>query len=81
MQYYELSVLIDNLLYSTKQDWERTRFESYIQAQTQSTKRLAITDIIKFNWDKEQEKDTSVTKEDIDRLTTKMKLIEEKNKQ
>lgn len=84
LQPYELNVILSILEYNTKQEWEQTRLKCYIQAQTQSTKKLKPTDIIEFNWDKvEQKKNTSVTKEDIARLREKAnKIIQEKyNKQ
>lgn len=84
LQPYELNVILSILEYNTKQEWEQTRLKCYIQAQTQSTKKLKPTDIIEFNWDKvEQKKNTSVTKEDIARLREKAnKIIQDKyNKQ
>lgn len=44
---------------------------SYIIAQTNSTKQLSPTDIMKFDWDEAKEKDTSISKDDIARLQAK----------
>lgn len=83
MQYYELDIILSMLEYTTKQDWEQTRFQSYITAQSQSTKKLQITDVLKFSWDNEatnkENKNTTITKEDIDRLKRKAeKIIQDK---
>ena len=68
------------LEYTNKQEWEQTRFKCYIQAQTQSTKKLNPQDIIKFTWDETTNKENKTTKEDIERLKAKAnKIIQEKN--
>lgn len=59
--------------YKNKEDWEMTRLLAYIQAQTNSTKKLKLEDIIKFNWEKENEEeqkktDNSVTKEELEEM-------------
>lgn len=80
MQPYELSILLDNIEYSLKASWEQTRFQTYIQAQTQSTKKLKPTDLISFSWDKEEEKkNTSISNEDVERLKNKAQTIINKN--
>lgn len=72
------------LEYTTKQEWEMTRFKSYIVAQSQSTKKLKPKDIIEFSWDKnettnQENKNTSITTEDVERLKRKAeKIIQEK---
>ena len=76
MQPYELSVILGVLEFSCKQEWEQTRFVSYITAQTQSSKKLKVTDIVKFSWEKDDEKkNTSISKYDIERLTAKANRI------
>lgn len=57
----------------TKENWEQARLISYITAQTQSTKKLKITDIIKFPWEGEQVHNTQVSNEDRQRLIEKAK--------
>lgn len=71
------------LEYTTKQNWEMTRFKSYITAQSQSTKKLKPKDIIEFSWDNEttnqENKNTSISTEDVERLKRKAeKIIQEK---
>lgn len=79
MQYYELDLLTENLQLAYRQEWEQTRYLCYVTAQTQSTKRLKPTDIMKFKWDKETMTtgDTSITTEDINRLREKAKQIQQ----
>ena len=83
LQPYELDMILSMLEYNTKQDWEQTRFKSYVNAQTQSTKKLNITDIIKFSWDEttnKENKNTYISTEDIERLKAKAnKIIQDKN--
>ena len=44
--------------------------------QSNSTKTLKQTDILRFPWDEEEKKDTSVTNEDMKRLRAKAKALE-----
>ena len=62
MQMYELEPLISNLHRKDRNSWEQARMISYIIAQTNSTKQLSPTDIMKFDWDEAKEKDTSISK-------------------
>lgn len=82
MQYYELDIILSMLEYTTKQDWERTRFISYITAQTQSTKKLNPQDVLKFSWDEatnKENKNTYISTEDVERLKRKAeKIIQDK---
>lgn len=74
MRLYELEDLLDLTQYSYRQYWEQTRFNSYITAQVNSTKRLKPQDIIKFSWDNESENNESkktITDDDIKRLREK----------
>ena len=56
MKPYELVIICDSLHLRTKDNWEQARLISYLIAQTNSKKKLKPTDIIKFEWDKEQDK-------------------------
>ena len=81
MKDYEVSLLLDNIQYSEKNDWERSRFESYVLCQINSKKKLSPTDIVKFSWDNEkQELSTEISQEDIDRLQKKSEEIIKRNK-
>ena len=58
MQMYEVKAVLENLQHKNKTGWEQARMISYIIAQTNSTKQLSPTDIMKFDWDEAKEKDT-----------------------
>lgn len=74
---YELPALLSNIYKRNKESWEQTRLLSYITAQVNSTKKLNITDIMKFSWDAKKIKaETSITNDDIARLRDKAKQIQ-----
>ena len=75
LQPYELNALLENLEYSIKVSWEQTRFLAFVQAKSFSTKQLKLTDIIQFGWDKENNKDTSISNDEIERLKNKAQQI------
>lgn len=75
LKMYELNWLLPNLYYATKQQLESTRFISYIIAQSQSTKPIKITDIMQFEWDKKETKNSTSKlppKQEIERLKQKV---------
>lgn len=61
--------------YAHKDGWEQARLVAYLIAQTNSTKQLKVTDILKFAWDSDT--DTSISNEDVDRLKEKALLFEQ----
>lgn len=61
----------DSLEDAEREEWERTRFMAYITAQTQSTKKLKPTDIIKFKWDNEMTHEAT-TKQQFEEYKKKM---------
>lgn len=75
---YELEFLLASINYTYREQYEMMRFNSYIIAQTQSTKKINLSDIIKFSWDKEnEEKVTTISNEDINRLREKAERMSE----
>lgn len=60
-----------------KDSWEQARLIAYMIAQTNSTKRLKLSDILKFHWEKEDASDTSLSNEDVERLRQKAKQYEQ----
>lgn len=69
---YELNLILESLHLSNKDSWEQTRMISYIIAQSNSSKTLKLTDIMKFEWDEQTDnEDTKITKEDIERIKQK----------
>ena len=53
--------------YKNNVDWEIGRLISFLIAQTNSKKKLKLTDIMEFDWEKE-EKITTITTEEIEML-------------
>ena len=75
MGWYEVDSCLEGLTNKGKAGWEQTRFLGYITAQTQSTKKLKPTDILSFEWDQLSEnKETTITNNDIERLKEKAKI-------
>lgn len=72
MEIYEVKAFIKYKYFIYKEAWEQTRMLSYIIAACNSTKKLKITDIIKFPWDNTDKAETNIiTQKDIDRLQRK----------
>ncbi len=64
--------------YRHKEDWEQARLISYLIAQVNSKKKLKVTDIVKFPWESETDKDdTYISEEDIKMLSEKAKQYEQ----
>ena len=77
MKFYEIEALIENLWMKNKESWEQTRIQAYITAQTQSTKKIDMNDMMSFPWEKKVEK-VEDTPEDIEMLRKEMKEMESK---
>lgn len=58
-----------------KDSWEQSRLVAYMIAQTNSTKRLKLTDILEFQWE-DKNADTAISNEDVARLRQKAKQYE-----
>lgn len=73
MEFYEIDAILGSLEYRHRNSWEQTRMICYILAQSNSTKSIKPTDIIRFPWDddKPQTGDTLINTEDIERLKKK----------
>lgn len=76
MDFIEVESFIDGLNRRNRESWEQTRLLGFIIAQSNSTRTLKQTDILRFSWDEEEKKDTSVTDEEIQRLRAKAKEVE-----
>ena len=77
MNFYEIEALLDNLWMKNKESWEQTRIQAYITAQTQSTKKIDMNDMMSFPWEKKVEK-VEDTPEDIEMMRKEMKEMESK---
>lgn len=76
MDFIEVESFIDGLNRRNREAWEQTRLLGFIIAQSNSTRTLKQTDILRFPWDEEEKKDKSVTDEEMQRLRAKAKEVE-----
>lgn len=70
---YELSIICESLHLRQKDSWEQARLIAYVIAQSNSTKRLKPSDIIKFGWEQTDDKQTTnqsntITLEEFERI-------------
>lgn len=64
MEFYEIEALIENKWRKTKESWEQARLQAYITAQVNSTKKIEMSDILTFPWEKDiKVEDTQEDKE------------------
>ena len=75
MQLYEAKALLKYSDYSSRDSWEQSRLVAYLIAQTNSTKKMKPSDIIKFSWDNEEH--TGISNDEIERLRNKAKAYEQ----
>ena len=79
MQYDEASAIIKKNEEQYMNDWNMTRMNMYAIFQSQSTKSIKPTDVLKFPWDKTIKDDIIVvTQERRDDLIKKSKEMEDK---
>ena len=71
LEEWEIGLMAESLEYADRNEWERTRFQSYVTAQCQSTKKMKPTDIIKFPWERSGE---ITTKEQFEEYKKKMNI-------
>jgi hypothetical protein len=77
MRMYEIGCLMPFLYLATKDSWEQARLMGYISAQTHSTKKMSVSDIMAFPWEKDTAThDTSMSNADKRRLEEKAKQLE-----
>lgn len=75
MELYEVKAVMDYEYLAYKDSWEQSRLVAYMIAQTNSTKRLKLTDILEFQWE-DKNADTAISNEDVARLREKAKQYE-----
>lgn len=63
LEEWEALEMLNNIDKTEKNEWERARMMMYIYSQSLTKKKLKPTDIIKFQWENEEKKDTTLTKE------------------
>ena len=70
-EWYELDILFKRYNESIREQWEQTRLISYVIAQTQTKKKLKLSDILEFEWDKKEE-----VIEDKEEFLKRLKMFE-----
>ena len=77
MTFGEVEAFLIGFNRRNREAWEQTRVIGYIIAQSNSTKQLEHTDILRFPWDEEiDKKEARVSDEEMKRLREKAKQIE-----
>lgn len=74
IQPYEANLILDNIQYAGRNEWEQARLITYVTAQVNSKKHLDLKDICKFAWETESTIQ-DIKKEDVERLKEKSKEI------
>lgn len=79
MEMYEADLYASNMNLKWREQWEMTRFLSYITCNSAPFRKREVKmhDIIKFSWDDEHKEDVKpMTKEEYERLQAKAAKIE-----
>ena len=77
MELYEINTIIKDLKYTDRTTRELSRYEIYAIAQSNSSKKLKMTDIMELPWDEEgKNKGTKVDEEQAKTLKDRMKMLE-----
>lgn len=73
MEMYEVRSIFNYSNYAIRDNWEQSRFISYIIASCNSTKKIELTDLLKFPWEESDDTDTPkpISDADIKRLRAK----------
>lgn len=80
MEFYEINALFKYNYYRDKDSWEQTRLLGYITAKSHGAKNLKMEDLIKFQWEKENNgKPQFISDEDMKRLRAKAQWLVENN--
>ncbi|MDR2138269.1 MAG: hypothetical protein LBP50_01775 [Tannerella sp.] len=78
MQWYEVDACLEGLRLSERAGWEQTRYICYVTAQVQSRRKLKLSDVIEFEWDRGDSRDrgeTAISSEEVARLKEKAARI------
>lgn len=80
MEFYEIKALLNYQYYKEQDAWEQARFLGYITAKSHGAKNLKITDLIKFQWERENAKKPQFMSDaDMQRLRNKAQWLIENN--
>lgn len=73
MDWHEVGLLLDQLEYSNRDSWEQTRLTMWAILQSQSSKRIKVTDVLPFSWDKVKEV-KEITRNDVEEFKIRNNL-------
>lgn len=74
MEFYEITALLKKSYMKDRQMWEATRILAFIIAQCNSSKKLNMKQIMKFDWDDENVKE--ISQKEIDDIAETAKMFE-----
>lgn len=79
MTMFEFEKLLEYSFYAHQDEWEQCRFNSYVNVQMNTKKKLKPQDILQFTWDKNNntKRETIVSEKDKNRLREFAKKQEE----
>lgn len=78
IEWCEIGALLKFQHYVVIDAWEMARFQSYINLKSQTNYKGEIQDFLPFSWEKteqEKEENTSITQEEITKLTEEAKAL------
>lgn len=78
IEWVEIGALMKFQHYLIIDAWEMARFQSYINLKSTTNYKGEIQDFLPFSWEKEtqeQEENTSISKEEITKLTEEAKAL------
>lgn len=67
MEMYEIRAVMDYEYLAHKDSWEQARLVAYLVAQSNSSKKINLTDIAKFYWEKEEASSDTTTLSNTDK--------------
>lgn len=77
MTMFEFEKLLEYSHYAHQDEWEQCRFNSYVNVQMNSKKKLKPQDILPFTWEKKNKEKTIVSEHEKNRLREFAKKQEE----
>lgn len=77
MTMFEFEKLLEYSFYAHQDEWEQCRYNSYINVQMNTKKKLKPQDILQFTWDNNTKRETIVSEKDKNRLREFAKKQEE----
>ncbi len=74
MNWEEVTLLLDELEYSNRDSWEQCRLQMWATLQSQSSKKINVSDVLPFSWDSERKDAQEITLSDIEQFKKRNNL-------